>query len=75
MVPFKIKWKNMVEPERPQMAVSRMRFVCWMSKARNMRLKKKILSCMYSFGYFPGVRLWFADVSETSISSIFKGWM
>ena len=31
-------------------------------------------SCMYSFGYFPGVRLWFADVSEPSISSIFKGW-
>ena len=28
---------------------------------------------MYSFGYFPGVRLWFADVSEPSISSIFKG--
>ena len=27
-------------------------------------------SCMYSFGYFPGVRLWFADVSESSISSI-----
>ena len=26
---------------------------------------------MYSFGYFPGVRLWFADVSEPSISSIF----
>ena len=29
------------------------------------------VSCMYSFGYFPGVRLWFADVSEHSISSIF----
>ena len=34
----------------------------------------KLLS-MYSFGYFPAVRLWFADVSEPSISSIFKGWM
>ena len=31
--------------------------------------------CVYSFGYFPGVRLWFADVSEPYISSIFKGWM
>ena len=31
--------------------------------------------CMYSFGYFPGVRLLFADVSEPSINSIFKGWM
>ena len=32
-------------------------------------------SRMYSFGYFLGVRLQFADVSEPSISSIFKGWM
>jgi hypothetical protein len=31
--------------------------------------------CIYSFGYFPGVRLWFADVSEPSVSSIFKDWM
>jgi hypothetical protein len=29
---------------------------------------------MYSFGYFPGVRLLYGDVSEPSISSIFKGW-
>jgi hypothetical protein len=28
--------------------------------------------CIYSFRYFPGVRLWFADVSESSVSSIFK---
>jgi hypothetical protein len=27
------------------------------------------------FGYFPGVRLSFADVSEPSVRSIFKGWM
>ena len=34
-------------------------------------------NCMYSFGYFPGVwlKLQYADVSEHSISSIFKGWM
>ena len=32
-------------------------------------------SCMYSFGYFPGVRLWFADVSEHSICSIFMCWI
>ena len=28
---------------------------------------------MYSFGYFPGVWLLYADVSEPSIGSIFKG--
>jgi hypothetical protein len=30
---------------------------------------------MFSFGYFPGVRLSFADVSELYVRSIFKGWM
>jgi hypothetical protein len=30
---------------------------------------------MFSFGYFPGVRLIFADVSEPSGRSIFKGLM
>jgi hypothetical protein len=30
---------------------------------------------MFSFGYFPGVRLSFADVLEPSVRSIFKGWM
>jgi hypothetical protein len=30
---------------------------------------------MFSFGYFPGVRLSFADVSEPSVRSIYKGWM
>jgi hypothetical protein len=32
-------------------------------------------TCTFSFGYFPGVRLSFADVSEPSVRSIFKGWM
>jgi hypothetical protein len=30
---------------------------------------------MFSFGYFPGVRLSFADVSEPSVRSIVKGLM
>jgi len=38
-------------------------------------LKKEGKYCMCSFGYLPGVRLWFADVSEPSVSSIFKSWM
>jgi hypothetical protein len=32
-------------------------------------------SFMFSFGYFPGIRLRFADVSEPSVRSIFNGWM
>jgi predicted DNA-binding antitoxin AbrB/MazE fold protein len=30
---------------------------------------------MFSFGYFPGIRLSFADVSEPYVRSIFKGLM
>jgi hypothetical protein len=32
-------------------------------------------TCTFSFGYFPGVRLSFSDVSEPSVRSIFKGSM
>jgi hypothetical protein len=28
----KTMWKNMVEPERPQMTIGRMRFTCWITK-------------------------------------------
>jgi len=48
MVSFKIMWKNMVEPETPQMAIRRMRFLCWISKARNTCLENKILSLFRS---------------------------
>ena len=41
----------------------------------DFKLSPSFESCLYSFGYFPGVWLWFADVSEHSICSIFKGWM
>jgi len=30
---YEITWKNMVEPDTPQMAVRCMRFACWISKA------------------------------------------
>jgi hypothetical protein len=37
---------------------------------------RRVLNIVYViFGYFPGVRLCFADVSEPSVRSIFKGWM
>jgi hypothetical protein len=34
---------------------------------------KKEKTCILSFGYFPGVRMSCADVSEPSVRSIFKG--
>jgi hypothetical protein len=32
-------WKNMVEPDRPQMIVWRMLFICWITKAANKHLE------------------------------------
>jgi len=30
-----IKWKNMEEPDRPQMTIWRMRIACWIHKTTN----------------------------------------
>jgi hypothetical protein len=32
-----IMWKNVVEPERPQMTIWRMHFACWITKATDTR--------------------------------------
>jgi len=32
---YQIMWKNIVEPERPQMTIWHMRIACWMPKATN----------------------------------------
>jgi hypothetical protein len=32
---YEIKWKNIVEPERPQMTTRRMFIACWMPKTAN----------------------------------------
>ena len=34
---YEIRWKN-VQPDRPQMTIWSMRFVCWMPKATNIHL-------------------------------------
>jgi hypothetical protein len=36
-------WKNIVEPDRPQMTVSRMRIACWIPKATNTHSEYVIL--------------------------------
>ena len=36
---------------------------------------RRWINCIFSFGYFPGVKLQLADFSEPCISSIFKGWV
>jgi hypothetical protein len=30
---YEIMWKNIVEPNRPQMTIWRMRITCWIAKA------------------------------------------
>jgi hypothetical protein len=36
-------WENMVQPDRPQMTVWRMRIVCWITKARDTHKEQVIL--------------------------------
>ena len=40
---YEIKWKNMVQPDRPQMTLWRMRIACWISKATNARSEYVII--------------------------------
>jgi hypothetical protein len=32
---YEMMWKNMLEPDRPQMTTWRMRIACWVPKATN----------------------------------------
>jgi len=38
------KWKNKVEPHRPQMAIGRMRIACWTTKATNTHSEYEIFT-------------------------------
>ena len=38
-----IMWKNIVEPDRPQMKIGRLRIVCWTPKATNAHSEYVIL--------------------------------
>jgi len=45
-------WKNVVERDRPQMTVWRMRIACWITKATNTHSEYVILiDCHYNNGY------------------------
>jgi hypothetical protein len=36
-------WKNMVQPDRPQMTIRRMSFACWVTKTTNTHSEYIIL--------------------------------
>ena len=36
-------WKNIVEPDRPQMTICSLRIACWVTKATNTHLEYVIL--------------------------------
>ena len=40
---YDIMWQNTVEPDRPQMAIWRMRFACWIRKAADIHSEYEIL--------------------------------
>jgi hypothetical protein len=41
-------WKNIIEPDRPQMAIQHMRCACWISAATYTHLEYVILTAFYS---------------------------
>jgi len=41
---YEITWKNIVEPNRPQMKIWRMRIACWILKATNTHSEYVILT-------------------------------
>jgi len=41
--PFEIIWKNMVQPDKPQSNIRRMRIACWIPKTTNTHSEYVIL--------------------------------
>jgi len=41
---YEIMWKNMVEPDRPQITIWRMHFACWLTKAKIHRHTLRIFN-------------------------------
>ena len=41
---YEIMWNNIVQPDRPQMTIWRMRLVCWITKATNGHSEYVILT-------------------------------
>ena len=42
---YEIVWTNIVEPDRPQMTIRRMRVACWIPKATNTHPEYVITRC------------------------------
>jgi hypothetical protein len=40
---YEIRWENIVQPDRPQMAIWRMRIACWIPKATSAHSEYVIL--------------------------------
>ena len=47
---YEIMWKNIVEPDRPQMTIWRMRIACWISKATNTHSEYELLLSTATMG-------------------------
>jgi hypothetical protein len=41
---YEIMWKNMAEPERPQMTIRRLPIACWITKATDTRSEYVVLT-------------------------------
>jgi hypothetical protein len=67
---YEIMWKNMVYPDRPKMALWRMRIACWMPKATNTHSKYVLLLFLHcNNGCTNGPKCYFTRNLAVSIIS------
>jgi hypothetical protein len=45
---YEIMWKNIVEPDRPQMTIWRMRIACWIPKATDTQPEHVVLIAFFT---------------------------
>jgi hypothetical protein len=48
---YEIMWKNMVEPDRPQTTLRRMRFACWMAEAKHTHTEARARTYAHKIQY------------------------
>jgi len=56
---YEIMWKNIVEWDRPQMTMRRMRIACWIPKTRNTHSEYVILLLFHCSNCCTNVPLWY----------------
>jgi len=72
---YEVMWKDIVEPDRPEMTISRMRIPCWIPKAANTHCRNRQYLLLFNCKVVARTRLnvtFYFIASLVSISSTFQ---